>query len=83
MHSKPSGSDKTQLALSYRHNWDSRETLGGIVLDSSRNNGTPVFCATTILGKQCQLMGQYLRDVMARAGPMTEHCIRFRLAYIC
>jgi hypothetical protein len=72
----------TSVALSYRHNWGSRETLDGTVLDSSHNNGTLGFSATTMLGKQWQLMGQYWRDVTVRSGPMTEHSIQFRLAYI-
>ncbi|WP_455926326.1 transporter [Pseudomonas putida] len=73
---------QTSVALSYRHNWGSRETLDGEVLDSSHNNGTVGFSATTMLGKQWQLMGQYWRDVTVRSGPMTEHSIQFRLAYI-
>lgn len=72
----------TSVALSYRHNWGSRETLDGTVLDSSHNNGTVGLSATTMLGKQWQVMGQYWRDVTVRSGPMTEHSLQFRLAYI-
>lgn len=72
----------TSVAVSYRHNWGSRETLDGTVLDSSHNNGTMGLSATTMLGKQWQVMGQYWRDVTVRSGPMTEHSLQFRLAYI-
>ncbi|MNJ65041.1 hypothetical protein D3C77_610330 [compost metagenome] len=70
------------MALSYRHNWGSRETLDGQTLETSHNNGTVGLSATTMLGKQWQVMGQYWRDVDVRSGPMTDHSLQFRLAYI-
>lgn len=73
---------QTSVALSYRHNWGSRETLDGQTLDTSHNNGTLGFSATTMLGKQWQVMGQYWRDVAVRSGPMTDNSLQFRLAYI-
>ncbi|MBJ2182511.1 transporter [Pseudomonas veronii] len=73
---------QTSVALSYRHNWGSRETLDGQTLQTSHDNGTLGFSATTMLGKQWQVMGQYWRDVTVRSGPMTDNSVQFRVAYI-
>ncbi|WP_340053276.1 transporter [Pseudomonas sp. JAI120] len=73
---------QTSVALSYRHNWGSRETLDGQTLDTSHNNGTAGFSATTMLGKQWQVMGQYWRDVAVRSGTMIDDSVQFRVAYI-
>lgn len=73
---------QTWVALSYRHNWGSRETLDGLTLDTSHDNGTVGVSATTMLGKQWQVMGQYWRDVEVRSGPMSDDSLQFRLAYI-
>jgi len=72
----------TSVALSYRHNWGSRERLDGQTLETSRNNGTVGLSMTTMLGKQWQVMGQYWQDVSVRSGPMVDHSLQFRLAYI-
>lgn len=72
----------TSVALSYRHNWGSRERLDGQTLDSSHDNGTVGFSATTMLAPQWQLMGQYWRDTSIRSGVKIDHSLQFRVAYI-
>jgi hypothetical protein len=72
----------TSVALSYRHNWGSRERLDGQTLETSHDNGTVGVSATTMLGRQWQVMGQYWQDVSVRSGAMTDHSLQFRLAYI-
>ena len=71
----------TYAAISYRHNWGGRETLDGVTLATSRDNGTAGFTVATMVNKQLQVMGQLMHDTSVREGVKIDNSLQFRLAY--
>ncbi|WP_425928419.1 transporter [Pseudomonas sp. NyZ201] len=71
----------TYAALTYRHNWGGRETLDGVTLATSRDNGTVGFTVATMVNKQLQVMGQVMHDTSVREGVKIDNSLQFRLAY--
>lgn len=72
---------ETYAAITYRHNWGAKETLDGVTMATSHDNGTAGFTVATMVNKQLQLMGQVMRDVSVREGVKIDNSLQFRLAY--
>lgn len=62
-------SDATHLAITYRHAWGAKETLGGTTLANEKNNGTAMLTWASFLDKQWQVQLQYAQDVTVHEGP--------------
>ncbi len=65
-------SDASHLSLSYRHSWGAKDTLNGVTLADSRNNGNVTLSAASFLTPQWQLIVQYSHDTQVQDGPVTR-----------
>lgn len=71
----------SELAVTYRHTWGGKETLGGVTVADKLDNGTLVLGWQSFLTKQLQLALRYRQDVKTEQGPKLRG-LETRLLYL-